>query len=351
MGTAIIYTPRYLDHRTGGRHPERPRRLTAIINGILESRLIETGCIRLIEPRPASMEDLESIHKAEHINRVRSICSAGGGLLDEETEVSAESFDVAIMAAGGAIEAVERVISGEFSNAFALIRPPGHHAGPDYSEGFCIFNNVAIAARYLQRKHGLERILILDIDTHHGNGTQDIFYDTSSVLYMSIHEDPREFPGTGFIWEVGAGEGRGYTVNIPLPYGSGDPAYWRAMKTVVLPIAEQYRPQFILVSAGFDGYYRDGIGNLALSAQIYPKIFGVIHDLAHKVCGGRLVAVLEGGYNTWLLRRAAAACIARMAGMAIKIMDRRPPINLAAQKGAEKIIEAVKRVQSRYWSI
>jgi len=285
MGTAIIYTPRYLDHRTGGRHPERPRRLTAIINGILESRLIETGCIRLIEPRPASMEDLESIHKAEHINRVRSICSAGGGLLDEETEVSAESFDVAIMAAGGAIEAVERVISGEFSNAFALIRPPGHH------------------------------------------------------------------PGTGFIWEVGTGEGRGYTVNIPLPYGSGDPAYWRAMKTVVLPIAEQYRPQFILVSAGFDGYYRDGIGNLALSAQIYPKIFGVIHDLAHKVCGGRLVAVLEGGYNTWLLRRAAAACIARMAGMAIKIMDRRPPINLAAQKGAEKIIEAVKRVQSRYWSI
>jgi len=351
MRTAIIYSHEYLKHNGGGECPERPERLIAIINGIKENSLLENSNITLIEPKYASIEDLQLAHSREHIDRVRAICEAGGGFIGEETHVSEGSFKVAMLAAGGAIEAAHVVASGEYDNSFALIRPPGHHAGPNYSLGFCIFNNVALAAKHLIVRHRLNRILILDIDAHHGNGTQEIFYNTSSVLYISLHEDPTVFPGTGFIWDVGVDEGRGYTVNIPLPYKSGDPAYWRAFKTIVLPIIEQYKPQIILISAGFDGYYRDKISELTLSAQIYLKIFQETIRLAHKLCYGKLAAVLEGGYNLWFLRRITAACIGKMAGINIKVRDKRPPINLEAQKEAEKIIEAARKVQSKFWSL
>lgn len=351
MVTAIIYSPKCLEHKTGNQHPERPQRLMAIVNGIEKSGLLNNNNIKVVRPEPASIEDLKLVHESEYIERVKSICESGGGLLDEETQVSRESFEAARAAAGGALEAVRGVISGEFANAFAIVRPPGHHAGPARSEGFCIFNNAAIAAKYLIRDWGLKRIIILDIDAHHGNGTQELFYDDSSVLYISIHEEPIEFPRTGFIWEVGEGEGRGYTINIPLPYGSGDPSFWKSLKTIVLPIAAQYKPQFMLVSAGFDGYYRDYIADLSLSAYIYPRIFQLILDFAYRVCDGRMAAILEGGYNIWLLRRVVVACVAKMAGLTIKIKDKRPPINLLAQKEAEKVIRNVRRIQSRYWSL
>jgi len=351
MRTAIIYSQKYLEHRAKGGYPEKPERLIAIMNGIRKSHLFGNNNIVLIEPKCASIEDLQLVHTREHIDRVRAICETGGGLIGEETPVSERSFEVAMLAAGGAIEAARVIVSGEYNSAFALVRPPGHHAGPNYSLGFCIFNNVALAAKYLIEKCRLNRILILDIDAHHGNGTQEIFYSTSSVLYISLHEDPTDFPGTGFIWDVGADEGRGYTVNIPLPYGSGDPAYWRAFKTIVSPIIEQYRPQIILVSAGFDGYYRDNVSELALSAQIYLKIFQEIIGLAHKLCYGKMAAVLEGGYNLWFLKRIVAACIGRMAGINTKVRDKRPPINLEAQKEADKIIKVVRKVQSKYWSL
>jgi len=351
MRTAIIYSHKYLEHKARGEYPERPERLIAIMSGIRESHLLENNNIVLIKPKYASIEDLQLVHSREHINRVRVICETEGGLIGEETPVSERSFEVAMLAAGGAIEAARVIVSGEYNSAFALVRPPGHHAGPNYSLGFCIFNNVALAAKYLIERHHLNRILVLDIDAHSGNGTQEIFYDTSSVLYISIHEDPTDFPETGFIWDIGADEGRGYTVNIPLPYGSGDPAYWRAFKTIVLPIIEQYRPQIILISAGFDGYYRDNISELALSAQIYLKIFQETIRLARKLCYGRLAAILEGGYNLWFLKRIVAAYIGKMAGVDIRVRDKRPPINLEAQKEADKIIEVVRRVQSRYWSL
>lgn len=349
MSTAIIYSHKYLEHKTGGGHPERPERLTAIINGIKETNLLKDKGVAVIEPRYASIEELQLVHDKGHIENVRLKCESGGGLIGDETPVSRESFEVARLAAGGAIEAAQMVISGKYNNAFALIRPPGHHAGFNYSLGFCIFNNVAIAAKYLIEERRLNRVLILDIDAHHGNGTQEIFYNTSSVLYISLHEDPTDFPGTGFIWEVGVDEGKGYTVNIPLPYGSGDPAYWKAFKTIVLPIIEHYKPQFIFISAGFDGYYRDRISDLSLSAYIYPKIFQAMLNLAHKLCHGRLVAILEGGYNLWFLRRIVAACIANMTGSHVVVKDKRPPLNIRAQKEADKIIEVVRKVQSRYW--
>ncbi|MCX8170570.1 MAG: histone deacetylase [Candidatus Bathyarchaeota archaeon] len=350
MKTAIIYSPIYLDHKTGKDHPEKPQRLTAIIGGIIgEERLKDK--IAFVEPKALDINELLLVHAKEYIEKVKHICDSGGGLINDETPLSRESFNVARLAAGGAVKAVEKVISGDFNNSFVLARPPGHHAGPKYGLGFCIFNNVALAAKYLIERKGLRRVLVLDIDAHHGNGTQDIFYDTNEVLYVSIHEDPSDFPKTGFIWEVGVEEGRGYTVNIPLPYGSGDPAFWRALKTIVLPISKQYKPQFILVSAGFDGYYKDPISDLLLSAHIYPRIFQEILNLASELCDGRLVAVLEGGYNLYFLRRAVRSCVARMAGVDLKIRDERPPINLKAQKEANKIIEVVRKVQSRYWSL
>ncbi|MBS7634614.1 histone deacetylase [Candidatus Bathyarchaeota archaeon] len=351
MRTAIIYSHKYLEHKTGNGHPESPQRLIATMRGIERSGLLKDKECMLVEPRSISLEDLLMIHIPEHVERIRSICNSGGGLIDDETPVSKESFNIAMLAAGGAIRAVQEVMDKEFDNAFAIVRPPGHHAGPNFSLGFCIFNNVALAAKYLNEKMGLKRVLIFDIDAHHGNGTQEIFYDTNNVLYISIHEDPTEFPKTGFIGEVGIDEGLGYTVNIPLPYRTGDAAYLMALKTIGLPIISQYKPQFILISAGFDGYYRDPVADLSLSAYIFPKIFHLLLDLAHKICDGRLVAILEGGYNLSFLKKVAPACIAKMTGTYFKVKDHRPPINLKSQKEAEKVVEIVKRVQSRYWSL
>ncbi len=351
MRTAVIYSHKYLEHKTGKGHPENPQRLTAIIMGIERSGLLRDKECMLIEPRSISLEDLLLIHIPEYVGKIRFICDSGGGLIDDETPVSKESFNVAMLAAGGAIRAVQKVMDKKFDNAFAIVRPPGHHAGPNFSLGFCIFNNVALAAKYLNEKMGLKRVLIFDIDAHHGNGTQEIFYDTNNVLFISIHEDPTEFPRTGFIGEVGVDEGLGYTVNIPLPYRTGDAAYLMALKTIVLPVISQYKPQFMLISAGFDGYYRDPVAYLSLSAYLYPKIFHILLDLAHKICDGRLAAILEGGYNLGFLKKIVPACIAKMAGAYFKVKDRRPPINLKSQKEAEKVVEIVKRIQSRYWSL
>jgi acetoin utilization deacetylase AcuC-like enzyme len=351
--TAIIYSPRYLSHATGPNHPESPRRLETIIKGIDESGILEAGNLSLVSPRYASLKELELVHSSDYIKYVRQLSKSGGGILDKETEtiVSKESFDIARLAVGGVLKAAETIMKREFQNAFVLLRPPGHHAGPDYGLGFCIFNNVAVAASQLQRSFGLERILILDIDSHHGNGTQEIFYSTDKVLYISLHEDPSEFPGTGFMNETGEGKGMGYTVNIPFPFKTGDPAYWKAIKTIVVPIICQYRPQFIFVSAGFDGYYRDSVGELSLSGYIYPRIFQMMLELAHRFCDGKLVAVLEGGYKFTFLRKIIPTIISQMAGSKIRFLDPRPPINPNIQRRAEIIIEKTRRVQSKFWEV
>ncbi len=351
--TAIVFSPRYLVHNTGANHPESPRRLEAIMEGIRQSGLLESGNCSLVEPRPADLKELELVHGSGYISYVRELCESGGGILDEETETTAspESFEVAQLAAGGVIEAVDKIMGGEFRNAFVLARPPSHHAGPGYALGFCIFNNVAIGAAHLLQNHSLDRVMILDIDTHNGNGTQEVFYSTDEVLYISLHEDPTEFPETGFIDETGEGQGSGYTVNIPFPFQTGDPSYWKAMKTIAVPIIRQYNPEFVLLSAGFDGYYRDDIGELSLSAHIYPKIFKVILDLAHHLCQDKVVAVLEGGYRPWFLRKIVPVVIAKMAKFDIKIRDKRPLLNLHAEREAERVIQEARRIQSSFWTL
>jgi len=350
--TAVVFTPKYLDHKTGLGHPESPARLRVIMRKLNKSGLLETGKFSLVEPEPASVEDVELVHESDYIQLVQRVCASGGGLLDlGDTIVSSESFEVALLAVGGAMKAVDLVMGGKFRNAFALVRPPGHHAGPYYALGFCIFNNTAVAATHLLRHFNLDRVLILDIDAHHGNGTQEVFYDSDRVLYVSLHQDPTEFPGTGFVDEVGEGKGLGYTVNIPFPFRINDQIYFKAFDQIVVPIIQQYKPQFILVSTGFDNHYTDPVAGLSLSTLSYVKIFGKVLELASKFCAGKLVAILEGGYSLRFLGRMAVSVIARMAEVPYFIKDKRPVADSGIRKRAEKIIEEVKRAQSSFWNL
>lgn len=317
-----------------------------------KSGVLESGKCSVVEPKPAQLKDVELVHEPDYVELVRRICVSGGGLLDlGDTVVNRESFDVALLAVGGVAEATKLVAAEKFHNAFALVRPPGHHAGPYYAYGFCLFNNIAVAAKCLLQRLNYDRILILDLDAHHGNGTQEIFYETDNVLYISLHQDPRGFPGTGFVDEIGEGKGLGYTVNIPFPFRIDDEIYLEAMDRIVTPIARQYEPQFILVSVGFDGHHADPIGGLSLSTRGYIEAFSKTLDLASQLCRGKLVASLEGGYNLKYLGKTAAAVIAKMAGFSYTVRDSRPVARPTIRKRAEQIIKSVERVQSSFWKL
>jgi acetoin utilization deacetylase AcuC-like enzyme len=305
-----------------------------------------------VRPEKASIEDVELAHAIEYIRLVEAVCRAGGGPLDsQDTVVSPDSFKVALYAVGAALKAVKLVMEGAFENAFAIVRPPGHHAERYRALGFCIFNNVAVAAKYLIEEFGLNRVLILDVDAHHGNGTQQMFYDTDKALYISLHEDPTDFPGTGFTRETGKGKGSGYNVNIPLPYGTGDHVYLSALEEIVTPITYQYEPEFILVSAGFDAHYSDPVGNLSLSASCMKKTYGKIADLASKTRRKRLVCVLEGGYNLKMIGRLATSALAEMTGTPLTIRDRIPRVKKSTESQGQKIIEEAKKTQQAFWKL
>jgi acetoin utilization deacetylase AcuC-like enzyme len=350
--TAVLYTPKYLDHNPGSHHPESPKRLKAIMKELNRSGLFETWKCSLIEPKRASIDDLKLVHEPDYIQLVKRYCTSGGGLLDlGDTTVSPKSFETALFAVGGALKAVNLVMARRFKNAFALVRPPGHHAGPYYAMGFCIFNNIAIAATHLLRDYDVDRVLILDIDAHHGNATQEIFYDTNRVLYISLHQDPTGFPGTGFIDETGKSRGLGCTVNIPFPFRIDDQTYLKAVNQIVVPIAQQYKPQFILVSVGFDCHYTDPVAELSLSTSCYLKTFSQVLNLASQFCTGKLVAVLEGGYNLSYIGKMATAVIAKMAGVPYAFQDKPPLVSAEVRKQAENIIREVRSVQSSFWDL
>jgi acetoin utilization deacetylase AcuC-like enzyme len=350
--TCVVSSSKYLNHKTGFRHPESPSRLRVIMRELNRSGILKNENCSLVEPKIARIQDLELVHKRDYIQLVQLVCMAGGGKLDSvDTVVSPESFDVARLAIGGTLKAVNMIMANEFRNAFALVRPPGHHAGPYYAMGFCVFNNIAVAASHLIENLNLKRVLILDVDAHHGNGTQEIFYRNEKVLYISLHEDPVEFPSTGFADEVGENEGLGYTVNIPFPFGTNDSIYLRAFNEVAVPIITQYEPQFILISTGFDNYYKDPVGELSLSAYSYIRIFDALLELASKFCQDKLMAVLEGGYNLRVLGKMVAAVIARMAEIPYSIRDKRLGAISAIKKKGETTIEKVKKIHSSFWNI
>lgn len=350
--TSIIYSPRYLDHAPGRGHPESPKRLRVILGELNRSGLLEKGNCTLVKPKPAKIKEVELVHEPDHVQLVKEVSEKGGGLLDlGDTVVGPRSFEVALLAVGGTLKAVDLVRPRKFDNAFALVRPPGHHAGPYYAMGFCLFNNVAIAASHLIEDFNISRVAILDVDSHHGNGTQEIFYDTEKVLYVSLHHDPRGFPGTGFVDETGQGKGLGFNVNIPFPFRVDDQIYLKAVDQIVVPIVRQFRPEFILVSAGFDGHHADTVGGLSLSASGYLKTFRRILKLASEFCEGKLVTVLEGGYNLSFLGRIVTAVVAEMAEVTYPIQDKSPVASSPTKKQAENLIRTVRNTQSAFWSL
>jgi acetoin utilization deacetylase AcuC-like enzyme/formylglycine-generating enzyme required for sulfatase activity len=293
--TGLVYDDIYLKHDTGQRHPERPQRLTAIVQRLKATGLMEQ--LTLIPPVPADPAWLATIHAPEYLTRIAKRCAEGTGYVDSrDTPVSAESYRVARAAVGGVLAAVDAVMEGKVANAVCAVRPPGHHATRDKAMGFCLLGNVAIAARYLQKKHKLAKVLIVDWDVHHGNGTQAAFYDDPGMMYFSVHRHPF-YPGTGAAAETGAGKAVGHTINVPLPAGSGDREYQEAFEKKLLPAAMAFQPDFVLVSAGFDAHEGDPRGGMKVTAGQYAKQTQIVKQIAGRCCRGRLVSVLEGGYG------------------------------------------------------
>jgi acetoin utilization deacetylase AcuC-like enzyme len=303
MSVGLVYDPVYLEHDTGA-HVESAQRLLAVMALLEESGLL--GRLESVPARDATEEELTLVHTAEHVQTMRSLAERGGAWVDPDTYVSTGSYRAALRAAGGCLAAADAILEGRVHSAFCLVRPPGHHALASQAMGFCLFNNVAIAARYVQRHRGLSRVAIVDFDIHHGNGTHDSFYHDGSVLYVSVHAYPF-YPGTGHWRETGAGEGQGTTVAIPMPTGSGDAEHRLAFSEVIGPVVRRFAPEIILVSAGFDGHFSDPLGYMRLSVDGYGALVGQVRGLADEVCDGRLLLALEGGYDLtalpWCVRR------------------------------------------------
>ena len=293
MNTAYVYDPIYLEHDLPS-HPENARRLKRILS-VLESAEMLPRLIPL-EPRPVTIEELQRVHTPAHIERVQRVAQSGGGYLDPDTYTSPRSFDAALMAAGGLVRAVEAVLAGEIANGFALVRPPGHHATPTRAMGFCLFNNIAVAARAALASEQVERVFIADFDVHHGNGTQDIFADDPAVFYFSTHQHPH-YPGTGRWNETGRGDGEGTLLNVPLPAQVGDAGYAQVFAELAWPLAERFQPDLILVSAGYDAHWSDPLAQMNLSLTGYAWLEQELAGMAQQLCDGRIVWTLEGGYQ------------------------------------------------------
>lgn len=299
MTTIYATHPRYTQHDLPG-HPENAERIRAVWRGLDESGL--SARMRPLEPEALDPDVALTVHTADYLDLLRRISAEPHMThLDADTYAGPDALAIALLSAGGAVGAVDAVLSGAAANGLAAIRPPGHHAMPARGMGFCLLGNVAIATRYAQARYGIERVLIVDYDVHHGNGTEAMFYDDPSVLYLSTHQYPF-YPGTGAATDIGTGQGEGYTINIPLPAGSGDTNYTTVFDRIVWPVTERFHPQLILVSAGFDAYWADPLAAMRLTLNGYSHLAGEVIHMAQRFCKGKVVFVLEGGYNMDALR-------------------------------------------------
>lgn len=311
MNLGYFYSPIFLEHAEAG-HPESPQRLTAIMDHLKDERLLDR--MTALEPKPATDAQLLAVHSPKQLEKIRQADERGGIYIDSDTFMNAHSREVAYLAAGAAVSAVDAAMQGTVDAAFSLARPPGHHATRDLSMGFCLFNNVAVAAQHARDTYGLERVLIVDFDVHHGNGTQDIFYETPNVFYFSTHRYPF-YPGSGHWRDIGAGAGTGFTLNVPLPHSVGDRMYARIFDDLLYPEAERYHPQLVLVSAGYDAHWADPLGALMLlTAGGFGYLAKVLHSIARDFCDGRLVFILEGGYSLEGLASSTAATVRALLG-------------------------------------
>jgi len=340
--TAIVYSEKYLEHVLSAGHPESPERLKAIVEALKQADLWKSHDIDVIEPKPAARADIELAHDAEYVALVERL-GRSERPLDGDTPMHENTFELALLAAGGAIDAGRAVLSGKVSNAFALVRPPGHHAGRGHGGGFCYFNNIAVMVERLKREFKLRRIFILDLDAHCGNGTEDIFYNDASVLFMSIHQDPRTlYPGTGYIGELGAGEGEGYTVNVPLPPSSGDVEYVGVMNEIFVPLAQDFKPELIALSVGFDALAEDPLTQLGLTTKAYGWLMRYAVEQANKLCDGKVVLTLEGGYALKPLADAAVNVVKVLVGQ-----DQELP----RKSKSLPVVDELKKKLTGYWKV
>lgn len=310
--TGLLMDPVSKDHTTGEGHPERPARFDAVAKALSSAGHAEA--MQRIESRPVTDDEVLTCHTAAYLKMAERDVAVGHHMLSTgDTEIGPKSLEVARRAAGGALHAVDAICTGKVANAFCVVRPPGHHATPGRGMGFCIFNNVAIAARYAQKKYGVKRVLIADWDVHHGNGTQDIFYSDGSVYFFSTHQSPW-YPGTGAVQETGEGAGKGATMNCPFAAGSGSEEIAGAFRKRLVPAMDDYKPEFVILSAGFDSRAGDPLGRFRLTDSDFTALTGTMLEIADKHAKGRLLSVLEGGYSLEGLAAAATAHVQALRG-------------------------------------
>ena len=311
MKTGILWDELFLKHDTGPAHPESKERLLSIRQGLESYPHLKD--LKRLGLRPATETELRLVHPAAYIRNIQRSAGKPFTYLDPDTAVCDASYEVAIHAVGGILQMIESLMSGEIDNGFAFVRPPGHHAEPERAMGFCLFSNVALGAAYALNRFGLQRVLVVDFDVHHGNGTQKTFYDRKDVLFVSTHQYPL-FPGTGAFPETGSASGKGFTLNFPLPAGTGDATYGRLFEDIVLPVAKAYRPQLMLVSAGFDAFLEDPLAGMRVTPDGFASIARHLKILADTVCEGRMVLVLEGGYHLQGLQESALRVLDQLCG-------------------------------------
>ncbi|GAC1358027.1 MAG: hypothetical protein NVS2B12_18050 [Ktedonobacteraceae bacterium] len=362
MTTALIYDPLFLAHRVPPGHPEQPQRVEMAMAYLQELKWLERVGLVQLPPRAATIDELMAVHDREYIQDVETIShqmaqqEALGReaiiMLGMDTYASAASYGVARKAAGAPLTALDALMKGEIDNAYCLVRPPGHHAVAEAAMGFCIFNNVAVAARYAIDHYGLERVMIIDYDVHHGNGTQEMFYADPRVLYFSVHQAPF-YPGTGLSDERGKDAGLGTTINIPLPAGCGFETYEPIFRQVLAPAADRFDPQLILVSAGFDAHWKHTEGQtglatapgMLLSTAGFAKLNEIIINLANSLCGGRLIMVQEGGYDLQATASCAVTCINQLLGDDAAVDSYGPPPNIPAYRiNTDVLIAELRRI-------
>lgn len=308
--TGLVYHPAYLEHDMGMGHPESPNRLLAIVQQLEQSGTMAQ--LTRIAPRMAEDDWIAKVHTVAYLASLKQHAPASGRVsLDPDTSMSPGSLTAAYLAAGGALAGVDAIMNREVEHVFCAVRPPGHHAEANRAMGFCLLNNVAIAARYAQKKHGLSRVLIVDWDVHHGNGTQHSFEDDPSVLFFSTHQFPH-YPGTGRESEHGRGAGEGYTINVPMEAGEGDDEYRAVFQKVLVPAADEFKPELVIISAGFDAHKDDPLASMGLTEAGYADLTGIVAGIARRHAQGRILSSLEGGYNLTAL---AASVDAHVRGL------------------------------------
>jgi len=341
--TGVVRDPIFTEHLAGYPHVESPRRLEVLYD-LLDGPEMKDGFV-VLSPRDADEEELGWVHSKDHIARIAATDGKPHVSLDPDTHTTPMSYKAAKKAVGGLLVLIDALFDGHIHNGFGLVRPPGHHAESDRAMGFCLFNNVACAAKYAMQRYSVKKVLIVDWDLHHGNATQNSFYEDPDVLYFSTHQFPH-YPGSGSATEVGRGAGEGFTINVPLPPGQGDAEYFQIFNRLLRPVAESFRPELILISAGFDAYIDDPLGGMRVTAKGYGALTHLLMELADTYCSGRLVLTLEGGYHLGGLEASTAHVLKQLHGEPVLAEEE---LAALAKSPPSPLVKKIIDIQSRFW--